>query len=96
MYCFLPVWGMTILHGLFVICYIIVIILGISFMQGIYTYIPETNHFPIEHCVATHNITLLLYLFLQINNDIVGVGISLNVGAGCCLYTVISILLHKG
>jgi hypothetical protein len=22
-------------------------------MQGIYTYIPETNHVPREHCVAT-------------------------------------------
>jgi hypothetical protein len=22
-------------------------------MQGIYTYIPETNHIPREHCVAT-------------------------------------------
>jgi len=32
---------------------IIIIILGISFMQSIYTYIPETNHVPREHCVAT-------------------------------------------
>jgi hypothetical protein len=32
---------------------IIIIILGISFMQGIYTYIPETNHAPREHCVET-------------------------------------------
>jgi len=31
----------------------IIIILGISFMQGIYTSIPETNHVPREHCVAT-------------------------------------------
>jgi hypothetical protein len=23
-----------------------------SFMQGIYTYIPETNHVPRDHCVA--------------------------------------------
>jgi hypothetical protein len=22
-------------------------------LQGIYTYIPETNHVPKEHCVAT-------------------------------------------
>jgi len=35
-----------------IIIIIIVIILGISFMQGIYTYIPETNHFPRELCVA--------------------------------------------
>jgi hypothetical protein len=32
---------------------IIIIILGISFMQGIYTYIPQTKHVPREHCVAT-------------------------------------------
>jgi hypothetical protein len=32
---------------------IIIIILGISFMQGVYTYIPETNHDPREHYVAT-------------------------------------------
>jgi hypothetical protein len=31
---------------------IIIIILGISFMQGIYTYIPEANHVPREHRVA--------------------------------------------
>jgi len=36
-----------------IIIIIIIIILGISFMQGIYTYIPETNHVPWEHCVAT-------------------------------------------
>jgi len=31
----------------------IIIILGISFMQSIYTYITETDHVPREHCVAT-------------------------------------------
>jgi len=31
----------------------VIIILGISFMHGIYTYIPETNRVPREHCVAT-------------------------------------------
>jgi hypothetical protein len=36
-----------------IIIIIIIIILGISFMQGIYTFIPETNHVPREHCVAT-------------------------------------------
>jgi len=35
-----------------IIIIIITIILGISFMQGIYTYIPETNHVPREHSVA--------------------------------------------
>jgi hypothetical protein len=36
-----------------IIIIIIIIIIGISFMHGIYTYIPETNHVPREHCVAT-------------------------------------------
>ena len=36
-----------------IIIIIIIIIIGISFMQDIYTYIPETNHVPREHCVAT-------------------------------------------
>ena len=40
-------------HREIIIIIIIIIILGISFMQGIYTYIPETNHVPREHCVAT-------------------------------------------
>jgi len=31
----------------------IIIILGISFMRGIYTYIPEANNVPREHYVAT-------------------------------------------
>jgi uncharacterized sodium:solute symporter family permease YidK len=34
---------------------IIIIIIGkytITFMQGIYTYIPETNHVPKQHSVA--------------------------------------------
>jgi hypothetical protein len=35
-----------------IIIIIIIIILGISFMQGIYTYIPETNHVLSEHCVS--------------------------------------------
>jgi len=36
-----------------IIIIIIIIILCISFMQGIYIYIPETNHVPRDHCVAT-------------------------------------------
>jgi len=36
-----------------IIILIIIIIIGISFMQGIYSYIPETNHVPTEHCVAS-------------------------------------------
>jgi hypothetical protein len=36
-----------------IIIIIIIIIIGISFLQGNYTYIPEKNHVPWEHCVAT-------------------------------------------
>jgi hypothetical protein len=32
---------------------VIIVILSISFVQGIYTHIPETNHVPGEHCVST-------------------------------------------
>ena len=35
-----------------IVVVVVVVVLGISFMQGIYTYIPETNHVPREHCVA--------------------------------------------
>ena len=45
-----------------IIIIIIIIILGISFMQGIYTYIPETNHVPREHHVAA--IMMLLFMVL--------------------------------
>jgi hypothetical protein len=38
-------------HYIIIIIIIIIIILDISFMQGIYTYIPETNHVPREQCV---------------------------------------------
>ena len=44
---------------------IIIIILGISFMQGIYTYILETNHVPREHCVATI-LVLLFMVFISL------------------------------
>ena len=37
----------------YIIIIVIIIIIDISFMQGIYTYIPEANHVPREHCVAT-------------------------------------------
>jgi len=36
--------------------------LGIPFMRGIYTYIPETNHVPREHGVAA--ILVLLFIVL--------------------------------
>jgi hypothetical protein len=41
-----------------VIVIIIIIIIFSSFMQGIYTYIPETNHIPREYTVAA-NLSLL-------------------------------------
>jgi len=41
---------------------IIIIIIIISFMQGIYTYIPETNYVPREYSVAA--ILLLLFMVL--------------------------------
>jgi hypothetical protein len=40
----------------------IIIIFGISFMQGIHTYIPETNHVPREYCVAAIPVLLLMVL----------------------------------
>jgi hypothetical protein len=45
-----------------IIIIIIIIILNISCMQGIYTYIPETNHVPREHRVAA--ILVLLFMVL--------------------------------
>jgi len=41
---------------------IIIIIIIISFMQAIYTYIPETNYVPREYSVAA--ILLLLFMVL--------------------------------
>ena len=39
-------------HGYYYYIIIIIIILVITFMQGIYNYIPETNHVFRVHCVA--------------------------------------------
>ena len=41
---------------------IIIIIIVISFMQGIYTHIPETNYVPGEYGVAA----ILLFLFMML------------------------------
>jgi hypothetical protein len=52
-----------IFHVTFIIIVIIIniiSILGISFMQCIYTYVPETNHVPREHCVSA----ILVLLFM--------------------------------
>jgi len=45
--------NVNLLHWIIINNIIIIIILSISFMQGIYTYIPETNHVPREQCVVT-------------------------------------------
>jgi len=65
----------------------------------------KTIYFNLNKCLClglgllyflNSKLLLLLYSFLQINNNIVGVGILFNLAAGCCLYTVISILLQEG
>ena len=43
-------------------CIIIIIIIIISFLQGIYTYIPDTNYVPREYSVAA----VLLLLFMEL------------------------------
>jgi hypothetical protein len=47
-------------HWLFII---IIVVIILSFMQGIYTYIPETNYVPTEYIVAA--ILLLLFMVLR-------------------------------
>ena len=42
----------------------IIIIIIISFMQGIYTHIPETNYVPREHGVAA----ILMFLFMVLTS----------------------------
>ena len=48
--------------SLIIIIFMIIIIIITSFMQGIYTYISETNYVPREYSVAA--ILLLLYMVL--------------------------------
>jgi accessory gene regulator protein AgrB len=58
-------WVSQILSGNFTIIIIIIIIIiitVISFVQGNYTYIPETNHVPREHCVAAILVSLFVVL----------------------------------
>ena len=52
----------TSLYLIIIIIIIIIIILIISVMQGIYTYIPETNYVPREYSVAA--ILMLLFMVL--------------------------------
>ena len=49
-------------YNIIIIIIIIVIVIIISFMRGIYTYIPETNYVPREYSVAA--ILLLLFMVL--------------------------------
>jgi MFS-type transporter involved in bile tolerance (Atg22 family) len=53
-----------------IIIIIVIIINIISFMQGIYTYIPETNNVPREYIVAA--ILLLLFMVPIISSSCVG------------------------
>ena len=57
---------------------IIIIIISISFMQGIYTYIPETNHVPREHFV-----TAILVLLFMVRISLVP-----------CVDSIVSLRLH--
>jgi len=61
-----PIQGMATVVVIIIIIIItiiiITIIIVISFMQGIYTYIPETNYVPREYSVAA----ILLLLFMVI------------------------------
>jgi hypothetical protein len=50
------------LNCIIIIIIIIITILGTSFMQDIYTYIPKTNHVLREHRVAA--ILVLLFMVL--------------------------------
>jgi hypothetical protein len=45
---------------------IIIIIIIISFMQGIYTSIPETNHVPRESSVAAIIIIIIIIIIITI------------------------------
>ena len=65
------VWKGTLVYIIIIIIIIIIsssssssssssIILGISFMQGIYTYIPEKKHVPKEHRVAATPVLLFM------------------------------------
>jgi len=49
-----------------VVVIIITIIIIISFMQGIYTYIPETNYVPKEYSVAAILLSLFVVLIIII------------------------------
>ena len=55
---------------------LIIIILGISFMHGINPYIPETNHVPREHCVATilTKLFIVAYIASSCVDSIVSLG----------------------
>jgi hypothetical protein len=42
-------------HNVVVVVVVVVdvVVLGITFMQGIHPHTPEKNHVPMEHCVTT-------------------------------------------
>ena len=53
---------LSIIIVIIIIIIIITIIIIISFMQGIYTYIPESNYVPMEYSAAA--VLLLLFMVL--------------------------------
>jgi hypothetical protein len=58
-------FGHPFLYVLNIITIIIIIIIFSSFLQGIYTYIPETNYVPREYIVAAI-LSLLFMVFIII------------------------------
>ena len=66
----------------------IIIIFGIFYMQGIYTYIPETNHVPRELRVAAILVLLLMVLISLVIIIIIIIIIHYHLYAWCLrLYT---------
>ena len=55
-------WASRLSDDIIIIIIIIILIIIISFMQGTYTYIPETNYVPREYSAAA--ILLLLFTVL--------------------------------
>jgi hypothetical protein len=65
---------------------IIIIFLSISFMQGIYTYNPETNHIPRVHRFAAVLVLLFMVLILLVNIIIIIIIIII-------IFTIINVII---
>jgi hypothetical protein len=53
---------MIIIIIIIIIIFVFVVVTGISFMQGIYIYIPDTNHVPRKFRVAATLVLLIMVL----------------------------------